>query len=153
MSTSRSSTSLLIRLIWRSPTIASSRPAIVRVGTSVFMRYGIKSGLSKSDPGPDVSVLTGLPIPVRAVVNLAGLSPKDVRVEAVVGRIGVNGNLEETQVMTLPASEQVGNEYVFLKEFVPHQTGRLGYSLRISPNHYDDPLTRPCNSLLKWSSD
>ncbi len=98
-------------------------------------------------------MLTGLPIPVRAVVNLAGLSPKDVRVEAVVGRIGVNGNLEETQVMTLPAVEQAGNEYVFLKEFVPHQTGRLGYSLRISPNHYDDPLTRPCNSLLKWSAD
>jgi starch phosphorylase len=104
-------------------------------------------------PGPDLSVLTGSPIPVRAVVNLAGLSPQDVRVEAVVGRIGVNGYLEETQVMTLPAVEQAGKEYVFLKEFVPHQTGRLGYSLRISPNHYDDPLTRPCNSLLKWSSD
>ncbi len=112
-----------------------------------------KVGFVEIGPGPDVSVLTGLPIPVRAVVNLAGLSPKDVRVEAVVGRIGVNGNLEETQVMTLPAVEQAGNEYVFLKEFVPHQTGRLGYSLRISPNHYDDPLTRPCNSLLKWSSD
>src|SRR5271170_6876792 len=110
-------------------------------------------GFVQIGPGPDVSVLTGLPIPVRAVVNLAGLSPKDVRVEAVVDRIGVNGNLEETQVMTLPAVEQAGNEYVFLKEFVPHQTGRLGYSLRISPNHYDDPLTRPCNSLLKWSSD
>jgi len=104
-------------------------------------------------PGPGHSVLTGLPIPVRAAVNLAGLSPKDVRVEAVVGRIGVNGNLEETQVMTLPAVDQTADGYVFLKEFVPHQTGRLGYSLRISPNHYDDPLTRPCNSLLKWSAD
>ena len=104
-------------------------------------------------PGPDVSVLTGRPIPMRAVVNLAGLSPKDVRVEAVIGRVGVNGNLEETQVMSLPAVEQQGNAYVFLKEFVPHQTGRLGYSLRISPNHYDDPLTRPCNALLKWSAD
>jgi starch phosphorylase len=101
---------------------------------------------------PDVSVLTGRPIPMRAVVNLAGLSPKDVRVEAVIGRVGVNGNLEETQVMSLPAVEQQGDAYVFLKEFVPHQTGRLGYSLRISPNHYDDPLTRPCNALLKWSA-
>lgn len=104
-------------------------------------------------PGPDMSVLTGLPIPVRAVVDLSGLSPNDVRVEAVVGRIGVNGNLEETQVMTLPAVDKDGDKYVFLKEFVPHQTGRLGYSLRVSPNHYDDPLTRPCNSLLKWSTD
>jgi starch phosphorylase len=103
-------------------------------------------------PGPDVSVLTGLPIPMRAVVNLAGLTPNDVRVEAVIGRVGVNGNLEETQVMSLPSVEQQGNAYVFLREFVPHQTGRLGYSLRISPNHYDDPLTRPCHALLKWSA-
>jgi len=100
---------------------------------------------------PDVSVLTGRPVPMRAKVCLAGLSPKDVRVEAVIGRVGANGNLEETQVMTLPPVQQDGESYVFEKEFVPHQTGRLGYSLRISPNHYDDPLTRPCNSLLKWS--
>lgn len=110
-------------------------------------------GFLEVGPGPDLSVLTGRPIPMRAVVNLAGLSPRDVRVEAVIGRVGVNGNLEETQVMTLPAVEQQGDAHIFLKEFVPHQTGRLGYSVRISPNHYEDPLTRPCNSLLKWSVD
>jgi starch phosphorylase len=101
-------------------------------------------------PGPDTSVLTGKPIPMRAVVNLAGLDPKDVRVEAVVGRVGVNGALEETQVMTLPPVDQQGEAWVFANEFIPHQTGRLGYSVRISPNHYDDPLTRPCNAPLKW---
>jgi starch phosphorylase len=101
-------------------------------------------------PGPDTSVLTGKPIPMRAVANLAGLSPSDVRVEAVVGRVGVNGALEETQVMTLPAVNQQGEAWVFANEFIPHQTGRLGYSVRISPNHYDDPLTRPCNAPLKW---
>src|SRR5579884_1703511 len=104
-------------------------------------------------PGPDTSVLTGKPIPMRAVVNLAGLSPKDVRVEAVVGRVGVNGALEETQVMTLPAVNQQGEAWVFANEFIPHQTGRLGYSVRISPNHYDDPLTRPCNAPLKWGQN
>jgi starch phosphorylase len=130
------------------------QPARDRAGWNQRVReVWEKVGFVEIGPGPDLSVLSGLPIPVRAVVNLAGLSAKDVRVEAVIGRIGVNGNLEETQVMTLPAVEQTGNEFVFLKEFVPHQTGRLGYSLRISPNHYDDPLTRPCNSLLKWSAD
>jgi starch phosphorylase len=98
------------------------------------------------------SVMTGKPVPICAVVELAGLGPQDVRVEAVVGRVGVNGNLEETQVMTLPPTEQAGSAYVFMKEFVPNQTGRLGYSLRVSPNHYDDPLTRPCNALLKWGA-
>ena len=36
------------------------------------------------------------------------------------------------------------------RQIVPAQTGRLGYALRVSPNHYDDPLTRPVTSLLKW---
>ena len=87
---------------------------------------------------------------MRAAVDLAGLSPEDVRVEAVVGKVGANGNLEETTVFTLPAVERHDNVHVFAREFVPYQTGRLGYSVRISPNHCDDPLTRPCNSPLKW---
>jgi starch phosphorylase len=104
-------------------------------------------------PGPETSVLTGKPIPMRAVLALGALSPRDVRVEAVVGRVGVNGSLEDTQVMSLPAVEQNGDGWIFCSEFVPHQTGRLGYSVRVSPNHYDDPLTRPCHALLKWGID
>jgi len=101
-------------------------------------------------PGPERSLISGQPVPMRAVVDLAGLTPSDVKVEAVVGRVGTSGNLEETTVFTLPSVEQRESAYIFSKEFVPHQTGRLGYSVRISPNHCDDPLTRPCNSPLKW---
>jgi starch phosphorylase len=104
-------------------------------------------------PGPDNSVVSGTAIPLRAAVSLAGLKPEDVRVEAVLGRVGANGELEETQVMTLPPVEKNGDVVVFAREFIPYQTGRLGYSVRISPNHYDDPLTRACNSLLKWGAD
>jgi glycogen phosphorylase len=56
-------------------------------------------------------------------------------------------------VLTLPPVDQQGSIVIFAKEFVPYQTGRLGYSMRVSPNHYEDPLTRACNSLLKWGSD
>ena len=121
--------------------IASSRPASGRAGISRSTRCGTTwRFLEIGTRARTSSVLTGRPVPMRAVVNLAGLSPKDVRVEAVIGRVGVNGNLEETQVMTLPAGAAEGEcVRVFEKEFVPHQTGRLGYSLRISPNHYDDP--------------
>ncbi|HYP13506.1 MAG TPA: alpha-glucan family phosphorylase, partial [Bryobacteraceae bacterium] len=101
-------------------------------------------------PGPDASVLSGSSVPVRAVVDLAGLSPEDVRVEAVVGRVGVTGQLEDSQILHLPAVEQRGSAYVFHKEFMPQQTGLLGFALRVSPNHDDNPLTRPCNSLIKW---
>ena len=90
---------------------------------------------------------------MRAVVDLAGLKPNDVRVEAVIGRVGSTGQLEDTQVLTLPSVEQRGAAYVFERQFVPQQTGRLGYTLRISPNHDDNPLTRPCNSLIKWGLD
>ena len=101
-------------------------------------------------PGPDAAVTSGSQIPVRTVVHLAGLTPEDVRVEAVVGRVGTSGQLEETEVLTLTPVGPRGNDWVFEKVFVPHQTGLVGYAVRVCPNHDDDPLTRRCNSLIKW---
>jgi starch phosphorylase len=100
--------------------------------------------------GPDSAVLTGSSLPLRARLDLAGLSPRDVRVEAVVGRVGARGELEETQVLTLDPLEQHGNMFLFGRDFAPLATGRLGYSVRVTPNHCDDPLNRPCNAPLKW---
>src|SRR5712691_355371 len=100
--------------------------------------------------GPDSAVLTGSSLPLRARLDLAGLSPQDVRVEAVVGRVGARGELEETQVLTLDPLEQHGNMFLFGRDFAPLATGRLGYSVRVTPNHCDDPLNRPCNAPLKW---
>jgi starch phosphorylase len=105
-----------------------------------------------SGAGPAGSVISGKPVEVRTAIELAGLTPGDVRVEVVMGRIDNNGNLEDTEVMVLPAVEQQGSVATFGKEIVPERTGRLGYALRVSPNHFDDPLTRPCTSLLKWSA-
>lgn len=96
-------------------------------------------------------LLSGRPIPVRAVVELAGLKPEDVRVEVVLGRVGVHGQLEETEVLLLPPVEERGTQAVFESQVVPQQTGRIGYALRIAPNHYGDPLTRPSHALLKWA--
>jgi starch phosphorylase len=102
---------------------------------------------------PNGPVLSGRPVPVRAAVDLAGLKPEDVRVEVVVGRVGASGRLEETEVLVLPPVQQSGHVVVFEKEVVPRQTGRMGYALRITTNHYGDPLTRPCSALLKWGTD
>ena len=103
-------------------------------------------------PGPIGTVTSGRPVPVRAAVDLAGLKPEDVRVEVVVGRVGIDGGLEDTEVMVLPPTEQNGTVAVFAKDIVPERTGRLGYALRISPDHWEDPLTRPCTNLLKWGT-
>jgi len=109
-------------------------------------------GFVDSGIGPD-AVSTGAAVPLRAEVELAGLSPQDVRVEAVVGRVGPSGDLEETQVLTLAPLEQRGTAFVFGRDFAPMTTGRLGYSVRVSPNHSDDPLNRPCNLLMKWAGE
>lgn len=102
-------------------------------------------------PDPGKTVSTGSSFPLEASIELAGLRPEDVRVEAIVGRIGVTGQLEDTQVILLPPVRQNGSVITFGREYSPHLTGRLGYALRIEPNHSDDPLTRPCYSLLRWS--
>ncbi len=103
--------------------------------------------------GPDLAgpVLSGTPIPFRAVVDLAGLEPSDIRLEVVVGRVSGSGELKQTEVLALPPTDVSGAAHVFSKEYVPTYTGRLGYVVRISPNHCDDPLTRPCHSLMRWS--
>ena len=104
----------------------------------------------ETGPAPTEPVTSGVTVPVRAAVDLAGLQPEDVRVELVMGRVGASGGLEDTEVMVLAPVEQKGSVAIFAKEIIPQQTGRLGYAIRISPDHYDDPLTRPCTSLLKW---
>ena len=112
----------------------------------------------RDQPRARATVTSGKPIQVRAAVDLAGLDAKDVRVEAVLGRVGPNGALEDTEVIVLqpvleaamPAVEGPVPVTVFAKDIAPRHTGRVGYSLRVSPNHYEDPLTRPCPDLLRW---
>ncbi len=103
--------------------------------------------------GPGDHVMSGSAVPLRAIVELGGLSPAEIRVEAVIGQIGVNGELQSTYTLPLEPVEERGSLAVFANEFTAQQTGRVGYSVRVSPNHFDIPLTRPCNALLKWVSD
>lgn len=102
--------------------------------------------------GPANRVQIGKPLPLQAAVELGPLRPEDVRVEAVVGRVDAEGNLEDAEVIALPVIAQRGSAYVFGREYEPVQTGRLGFSFRVSSNHFRDPLTRPTNALLKWSN-
>ncbi len=103
--------------------------------------------------GPGDHVISGSAVPLRATVDLAGLRPSEVRVEAVIGHVGANGQLQGTYTLPLAPVEERGGAVVFASEFTVQETGRVGYSVRISPNHFDNPVTRPCNALLKWVSD
>jgi glycogen phosphorylase len=104
----------------------------------------------EASAGTDATVHAGASLPLRARIDLAGLAPTDVRVEALIGRIGAQGDLEDAQVLTLDRLEQQGTVFLFGRTFSPQATGRLGFSVRVTPNHYADPLNRPCNAPLKW---
>jgi len=104
----------------------------------------------EASAGTDTAVLAGASLPLRARIDLAGLSAADVRVEALVGKIGPQGDLEEAQVITLDPQEQQGTAFMFARQFSPLTTGRLGFAVRVTPNHYTDPLNRPCNAPIKW---
>ena len=104
----------------------------------------------EASAGCDATVHAGASLPLRARIDLAGLAPTDVRVEALVGRIGAHGDLEEAHVLTLDRLEQQGTVFLFGRPFAPLTTGRLGFSVRVTPNHYADPLNRPCNAPIKW---
>jgi len=101
--------------------------------------------------GMEAAVSTGASVPLRAELDLAGLNPEDVRVEAVIGRVGPNDELDDTQVITLEPAGKRGGNFLFEREFTPFATGRLGFSVRVCPNHFEDPLNRPCNALIKWA--
>jgi starch phosphorylase len=107
--------------------------------------------IAEASPALAGSVTSGKEIQIRAAVDLGGLKSTDVRVEAVLGRVGPNGTLEDPEIIVLPPAEEAGGTTLFSKDIAPRHTGRLGYALRVSPNHYEDPLTRPCPDLLRWS--
>ena len=106
------------------------------------------------DTGADPAepLTSGKTLPVQAKVELAGLEPADVRVEVVWGEVGANGKLENTETGLLEPGEQHGTIIAYAKDLLPRQTGRLGYALRISPNHFQDPMTRSAPSLIKWGA-
>ena len=100
---------------------------------------------------PTGAVTSGHPVAIQASIDLAGLAAEDVRVEAVLGPIGATGYLEDAEVLVLQPAAQNGSATLFSREVTPAQTGRLGYAFRITPDHFEDPLTRPCATLLKWA--
>lgn len=86
--------------------------------------------------GVDTAPSVGDAVSVRAYVELAGLSPEDVRVEAVTGRINPEGDLVEPTVTALTAigTSEHGTT-VFEVEVPLERAGSFGYTVRVVPDH------------------
>jgi glycogen phosphorylase len=102
-------------------------------------------------PKPESLLTSGQGISLKVAVDLDRLKAEDVRVQALIGIVAPDGDLVKTEVVDLKANGTEGASSIFECSYVPRSTGRLGYALRISPNHYTDPLTRPCNDLIHWA--
>ena len=102
-------------------------------------------------PKPNGLLTSGQHLPFQVSVDLAGLEPSDVRVEALIGVVSASGMLEKAEVIQLKATERSDSNCVYVYDYVPKHTGRLGFGLRISPNHFIDPITRPCGALIRWA--
>jgi glycogen phosphorylase len=100
---------------------------------------------------PEALLTSGQPIQFQVTLDLAGLEASDLRVEALVGAVSTDGVLEGTETVELLPGERNGSSCVFSRAYVPSATGRLGYAFRVSPNHYHDPLTRPCGDPIRWA--
>ena len=82
------------------------------------------------------AVMQGESIMVRAYVNLGSLTPDDVDVQVVFGRVDADDRLADPQHASMAAMESFeGNRWQFGCEVALAQNGPFGYTVRILPKH------------------
>jgi glycogen phosphorylase len=77
----------------------------------------------------------GKEVAVRAIVELGSLAPDEVRVEAVVGKVGPNRDLLATRVQKLQHVEVEDGRHVFVGTIFCDTPGHQGYTVRVVPHH------------------
>lgn len=85
--------------------------------------------------GPNNSITkVGDRVPIHAKVDLASLTPDDVRVEAYIGRPGERDEVENGQPLPLlPTGEHQGSIYHFMGNILCLSSGQIGYTVRCYP--------------------
>jgi starch phosphorylase len=75
----------------------------------------------------------GAVLDVRVVASLGDLSPHDVRVEVVYGRLGDDDEFSDPSYVTLAADESSPGRFSGSVELA--QPGPFGYTVRVLPSH------------------
>ena len=119
-------------------TMTSDSGAIARDAVSFFNRVSSK--------WPSVSVGTvtvngtsgahvGKGIHVSANINLGGLSPNDVVVQAVYGKVDSKGEINPAHPIPMTHSGDDGGMAVYQAEYACSETGMQGCTVRVIPTH------------------
>jgi len=84
---------------------------------------------------PDTPVL-GSKLTLTATVQLAGLRPEEVAVQAVVGRVDAGDALVDPVTVEMPyTGTAAGGDHVFATTTPLPVAGSVGYTVRVLPNH------------------
>ncbi len=114
----------------------------------VQSNWGQVSVVTVSD-NAGLSNAMGKEFTVTARVKLGALSPAEVRVQAVSGKVGTNRELTNTSVIDLAFGEKDGEEFVYAGQVSCDQPGHQGYTIRVIPFHSNVSIPAELN-LVRW---
>ncbi len=83
---------------------------------------------------PDTPVI-GAPLSLRAHVQLGGLAPEDVAVQAVLGRVSPADDLSDVTTVPMAWESEEDGEHVFAVHTPVPLSGAVGYTVRVLPHH------------------
>ncbi|RLA85991.1 MAG: alpha-glucan phosphorylase [Deltaproteobacteria bacterium] len=93
----------------------------------------------------------GEPLKVKALVDLGGLDPEEVRVDLYYGPLGPGGEMKQRRIARM---ELLGTEegvWAFSISLPSEETGRFGYYVRVTPYHpYLIPTHYALGLLVTW---
>ena len=88
--------------------------------------------------------------PVKVRVRLGTLKPEEIAVQIYYGSMDANGTIANHHTITIVESKKIDSSvYEFTGTITLEQSGRIGYTARILPNHPDliDPFH---DGLIRW---
>jgi len=96
----------------------------------------------KVEDGPSQTIPVGHAMRVSAEVHLGRLCPEDVVVELYVGRVNINGEMEEAKAVVMRSEGNLldGNYNYAVETSIAH-SGLHGFTVRVLPCHPDLPVT------------
>ncbi|OHV03082.1 alpha-glucan family phosphorylase [Mycobacterium talmoniae] len=92
---------------------------------------------------PDTPLL-GSKLTLTATVQLAGLRPDEVTVQAVLGRVDAGDVLQDPVTVAMTHSGAAGGADIFVTTTPLPVAGSVGYTVRVLPNH---PMLAAANEL------
>jgi starch phosphorylase len=113
--------------------LAAWREKVLRAWPSVVVAHVESGGTDgSSDEAPQV----GTDLAVRAIVELGGLSPDEVEVQAIYGRVDETDSLHDATAVALAQVGSGDGEGYRYEGVVPlERTGAFGYAVRVLPKH------------------